>query len=117
MKQNQIKDLNNLKVENLENIFNVYKDDNKNYFYNLLQTVVIPSNLPRGYYTEYIVKEQDTWPYISYKAYHTPNLWWVILGANDIINPTQMPVIGTKIKLLKIEVVKSIIEQITTQES
>jgi len=117
MKQNQINDLNNLKVENLENIFNVYTDKDRRYFYNILQTVVVPSNLPKGYYNEYTIQEEDTWPYISYKAYRTPNLWWVIVSANDIINPTGKLVVGTKIRLLKSEVVKSILEQITVQEN
>ena len=117
MKQNQINDLKNLKVENLENIFNVYSDEDSKYFYNILQTVVVPSNLPKGYYNEYVIQEEDTWPYISYKAYRTPNLWWVIVSANDIINPTGKLVTGTKIRLLKSEVVKSILEQITVQEN
>ena len=117
MKQNQVNDLKTLKVENLENIFNVYSDDDSKYFYNILQSVVVPSNLPKGYYNEYIIQEEDTWPYISYKAYRTPNLWWVIVSANDIINPTGKLVTGTKIRILKSEVIKSIIEQITVQEN
>jgi hypothetical protein len=115
MNQNTITDLPNLRRENYENIFNVYTEDDGHYFYNLLQAVVIPSNLPRGYFYTYDVTYDDTWPYISYKNYNTPNLWWVILSVNNIIDPTTMPTPGTKIDILKVDVVKDILSQISTQ--
>lgn len=115
MYQNNITDLPKLRRENYENIFNVYTEEDGYYFYNLLQTIVIPDNLPDGFYDTYNVIYGDTWPYISYKAYNTPNLWWPILHANNIIDPTQNPVPGTFIKILKIDVVKNILSQITNQ--
>jgi len=115
MYQNSLTDLPSLKRENYENIFNVYTEEDGHYYYNLLQTVVIPDNLPAGYYDSYNVTYGDTWPFISYKVYNTPNLWWVILSVNNIINPTQTPEPGTFIKILKTEVVKNILSQITNQ--
>jgi len=115
MKQNQIDELSRLNNVNLENIFNVYSDDNNLYYYNLLQTVEIPTDLPKGYYQTYTVKPEDTWPYISYKTYNTPNLWWLIVSVNGIINPTAKLPSGTVIKILKQGAVKSILEQITIQ--
>ena len=116
MKQNSIKDLPKLTSERYENIFNVYQDENGQYYYNLLQSVVIPNNLPAGYYDTYNVMYGDTWPYISYKNYNTPNLWWVILSVNNIIDPTSMPTPGTKIKVLKDQFVSNILSQIVTQQ-
>lgn len=115
MKQNNIKNLPQLRVENYENIFNVYEDNNKNYFYNILQTIQIPAELPLGYYEPYTVVYEDTWPFISYKLYKTPNLWWVITHANSIIDPTSIPTPGTVLKVFKSGVVKAIIEQISYQ--
>ena len=117
MKQNQIEFLPNLKTENLENIFNVYQNKDSKYFYNLLQTVELPSNLPKGYYNTYTIRPQDTWPTISYEAYDTPNLWWVIAGANNIMNPIKLPPIGTVLKVYKPEVVAAILEQITSKDN
>lgn len=117
MKQNQISNLPKLKPENMENIFNVHKNVDNKYFYNLLQTIELPSDLPEGYYNTYTVKYQDTWPNISYMAYNTPNLWWIIVGANNIMNPTSIPKPGTKIKLYKPEVVSLILNQTTSQDT
>lgn len=112
MKQDQIKDLPLLSRENFEKIFNVYQDKNGFYFYNLLQTIVFPTNLPPSLFNSYSVAHQDTWPYISYKAYNTPNLWWVILLANDIHDPTKIAKPGTIIRIPNTKVVQEILNQI-----
>lgn len=112
MKQNQITDLPKLDIENLENIFNVYQDDNGLYYYNLLQTIEFPQNLPINFFDMYTITYGDTWAGISYKMFDTPNLWWVILLANNIINPIKFPSLGTNIKIPKMQVVKEILSQI-----
>lgn len=113
MKQNQIKDLPNLSIENYENIFNVYREDDGMYYYNLLNTIVFPPNLPSSAFRQYTIQYGDTWPYISYKAYKTPNLWWLILLANEIINPINSVIVGEQI-LIPIEaVVKEVLSQLT----
>lgn len=112
MKQNQIKDLPKLDIENLENMFNVYQDQDGMYFYNLLQTIVFPQNLPLSLFTSYVISYGDSWPFVSHKTLNTPNLWWVILLANNILDPTKLPENGTTIKIPRIEVVKEILSQI-----
>lgn len=112
MKQNEIEDLPILSVENFENIFNVYKDTDGMYFYNLLQTVVIPSNLPLNLFDPYIIKYGDTWPYVAYKTLKNTNIWWLILTVNNINNPIEPLVPGTVIKIPKPAVVKQILFQI-----
>lgn len=118
MKQNQISTLPTLRTEHLENIFNIHLDENNNnaYFYNLLQTVEIPQHLPKAYYKEYMVTYEDTWPFISYKTYGTPNLWWIIVSANNIVNPTKLPTPGSTIKILRTEIVQNILQQTSVQE-
>lgn len=110
MKHNQINKLSKINIENFENIFNVYKDEDGMYFYNLLQTIVLPE-LTSNLYDSYVIKPGDSWPYISFKTYNNTNLWWVILLANGIINPTSMPNPGTSIKIPIMEVVKEILLQ------
>jgi nucleoid-associated protein YgaU len=116
MNQNSIKELPKLRNENYANIFKVYQDKDNRYFYNLLQTVVIPSNLPIGYYDNYSVVYGDTWPFISYKVYDTPNLWWVIINTNNIQNPTAQLEPGTQLKILKSQYVSLILNEIKTQK-
>ena len=115
MKQNEIQSLQRLRTENLENILNVHQTDDNKYYYNLLQTVEIPDNLPNGYYYTYTVQQEDVWPNISYKAYNTPNLWWAIVSANKILDPTKIPEPGTIIKILKPDVVSLILDQTSSQ--
>ena len=108
MKQTQITELARLLPASYENIFNVYKDTNNMYFYNLLQTISIPE-LPPSYYMVYSVKPKDTWPLISYKAYGTTILWWLILHANNIINPLVQPQRGMTLRVLTSEYVGLIV--------
>jgi len=116
MNQNSIKNLPRLKQENYENIFNIYQDEDNKYFYNLLQTIVLPTNLPDGYYKEYYTVQGDTWPLISYKNYDTTNLWWVITQVNNILNPVELPESGIKLKILKPKAVSIILNQLITEK-
>jgi hypothetical protein len=110
MKHNQIADLPKIGIENLENIFNIHQDENGVYYYNLLQTIVLP-DLPPNLFDEYIIKPGDSWPFISFKTLQNVNLWWLILLANNIDNPTSLPVPGTTIKIPITEVVKEVLLQ------
>jgi hypothetical protein len=113
MKQNEINELSRLDAENLENVFNVYQNENGMYFYNLLQSVIFPQNLPNNLFDTYISVYGDTWPYISFKTLNSPNLWWIILLANSISNPLEPIVNGQPIKIPRMEVVREILTQIS----
>jgi hypothetical protein len=115
MKQNNIPELPKLTTENYENIFNVYTTEEGNYYYNLLQTISFPPNLPEGFFEYYDIVPGDTWPFISYKIYNTPNIWWLILLMNDISNPIDALVVGTRIKVPKSKVIKIILSELLTQ--
>ena len=110
MKHNQIEELPKINVENFENIFNVYRDKDGMYFYNLLQTIVLPE-LTTNLYDNYDIKQGDSWPYISFKTLNNTNLWWIILLANKIDNPLSMPSPGTSIKIPILEVVREVLLQ------
>ena len=116
MKQNRFTDLPRLTNENYENIFDIFTDKDDRYFYNLLQTIAFPQNLPDGYFDLYNIVYGDTWPFISYKVYNTPNVWWIILLANNINNPITSLVPGTTIKIPKIQLVKIVLAELLTQK-
>ena len=115
MTQNQIPELPRLRLESYENIFNVYTDNDGRYFYNLLQSVIIPPDLPPGYFNKYNTVYGDTWPLISYKNYDTTHLWWIILLCNNILDPTQITPPATELKILKPEIVSLVLSQINTR--
>lgn len=117
MYQNEIDDLPKLDLENFENVLNVYQDQDSFYYYNLLETVFFPDNLPDSYFNTYTVKFEDTWPLISYKAYGSTKLWWIIAYANNVINPITFLQVGKRIKVPKNFVVTEIITDINTNRS
>lgn len=98
-----------------ENFFNLYQDSDQNYFYNLLRNINIFSANDQLLEDEYTILESDTWAYISYKQYGTIDLWWLVVCYNQIQNPVIMPVVGTKIILLKTRYVTDIINALKKQ--
>lgn len=117
MYQNEISELPRLRNENYENIFNVYQDKDDKYFYNILQTVHFPSNLPDSYFDLYTTTYGESFPVISYRVYGDIRLWWVIAHANNIMNPTREISPGIVLKIPKISVVSEILTQIITQQN
>jgi LysM repeat protein len=116
MYQNDIPELKKLAIENLENIFKVYQDTDNRYFYNLIQTIQIPSSLPDSFFNIYMIREGDTWPLISYKTYGDIKLWWIITYMNNIINPITSLKPGNTIKLPKKLLAEEILKQVLSQQ-
>ena len=114
MYQNQISELPYLSEERLENIFNVYLDDDNKFFYNILETVDFPENLPDGLFSTYTVEPGDTLPFISYKVFGTIFLWWVICIVNKIDNPVQPLKTGTVLKILNDNTVRVLLQEINS---
>lgn len=114
-KQNEISNLPRLSPELMENIFHVYKEkDTGRYYYNLLQSIEFPKDLPPSFFTFYTFSYEDTWPLISYKHYETPNLWWLIILANNITNPTKFPEVGTTLLIPTIDTANLVIQRINS---
>lgn len=112
MKQNSIDSLPLLNPTNYENIFNIYQDKDNRYYYNLLQSIILPTNLPDSYFESYSTTPGDTWPYISYKTLGRIDLWWIIAHFNNIENPTISIDSGITLRIPKVEIVNVIIDQL-----
>jgi LysM repeat protein len=115
MYQNEISELRNLKDERYENIFQLYQDENNKYFYNLLETINFPDNLPEGFFSNYVIQPGDTLPLISFKLFRTIHVWWAICLANKINNPTITLTPGDVLRVPNINIIREIIRQINTQ--
>lgn len=95
----------------LANIFPVYTDEDGMEFYNLFQSINIDGEIDPTLYTEHQWSGSDNFYHLSYQYYNTTRLWWVILTANNIINPFDDIPSGTKLKILKQPVISQILSQ------
>jgi len=111
--QNSISSLPPLKTTRYENIFKLYKTEDNFYFYNLLQSIYLPENIDETtiYYQQATTKMP--WTVISYNAYKTTDLWWLICLANNIFNPIKFPEEGSLIKIIKPQYVTQILNEIS----
>lgn len=100
----------NIRITDLENFFNIFKDKRGNYVYNLNETLYL--NI--GNLKEYKCDTKSFWPLISYKIYGTPRMSWLLMkvnnvNANEIFHPKQP---GDIIKYPDKETVNSILKYI-----
>ena len=117
MKNKDIKDLTvgHIGPINLENIFNVYIDNDMlddQYYYNITKTVVIPPNLDETNYFDYTVMGGETWPLLAFRFYGDIRAWWLICVTNDIQDPTSFPAGNTVLKILHRNVARQILTTI-----
>lgn len=119
MKQNEIPDtsVTQLRTSNVANIFNVYLDQNGRYFYNLLNTVVIPENIGRSLYTAVFPLPGEYLPQLSYRVYKTIDLAWLIAETNKITNMLEPLDPSTPVRILNDDVVRDILLRLLTTQS
>ena len=95
-----------------EQIFNMYKVDDVYYAHNILKTLEIPDDIDDAYFYYVRVAGKQTWVRISSEVYGTQNLWWLILLTNKIMNPVLLPEPGTLLRILKPDVVTTVLNKI-----
>lgn len=111
--QNLITELTPLRAFRYENIFKLYQTKDGQYFYNILQSLALPDKINNDFIYYMQVTASIPWSVISYNAYKTTELWWLICLINNIINPIKAPSDGTLIKVIKPQYVMKIISEIT----
>lgn len=111
--QNDIPDLQPLVPSRYENIFKIYKNDDNQYFYNISKAISL-NNYEVDDTKVYLqqVKKRSPWTTISFNAYQTIELWWLICLVNKIRNPVIIPAQGTYIKIVKPTYIKQILSDI-----
>ncbi len=102
----------NLKITDLENIFELYQDKRGNLVFDLNSTLYI--NVDKSTLPEFTCNHQMQWTLISYKIYGTTRLAWLLWKINDVgienIFETKQP--GDKIKYLPKQYVDNIVSNI-----
>lgn len=110
--QNKITELPNINNLRYENIFKLYKLENNQYFYNLLRNIVVPDDIDEEKLVYYPVSKKLPWTMISFNIYGNIELWWLICLVNKVDNPVLTPDIGTVIKAISPEYLKTVIAEI-----
>jgi len=113
--------LSELPENSYENIFRIYStkyfSSKEYFFYNILNSVYIPADIPTAFYYNITVTRVMPWTAISYNEYRTMNLWWLICAVNQITNPVIYPVPSTVLKIIKSEYVRVVLDDIRRQLS
>lgn len=120
--QNNINELPELETYRYENIFKVYEtqdlgiSEGGNFFiYNILKKIEIPETLDNSFFDFFTLNRNIPLTTISYQIYSTTYLWWLIMVVNKILNPYKDLPVGKKIRYIKPEYVKIVIDAITRQ--
>lgn len=115
--QTNIIGLPNLGNNRYENIFKVYTDEDKFYYYNLKTSITFPDDIDDEFIDYFTLDVQVPWSIISYNIYGTIFLWWSITEINKISNPVILPERGVLLKYIKPKYIKQVLSQITQQKN
>jgi hypothetical protein len=120
--QKSINELPELETYRYENIFKIYEteelgisEDKNFYMYNIVKKIHLPDDLDNSFFEYFTLNKNIPLTTISYKIYSTTYLWWLIMLVNKIINPYKDLPVGKKIRYIKPEFVKIVIDAITKQ--
>ena len=116
MKYNELRNINQTKYldkYDFARLFDVVQRG-KNSYFNLCKTIRfqnIDTMLPK-YYSDYEVREKDTWTNLSFKFFNTYKLWWLLCKFNNVEDPFAELKAGRIIKIPTIEVMREIIQNL-----
>jgi hypothetical protein len=110
--QNSIIDLPSLNSIRYENIFKLYKNKDNQYYYNLLQSLFLPDNIDETKIYNMLISSRMPWTTVSFNAYKTIELWWLVCLTNQIYNPVDFVKAGSSLKIIKTQYVPGIIYEI-----
>lgn len=99
----------------MANIFNAYEDEGIQFF-NLYNTISLDVDIDPTLYTTHYYSSTDDWYSLANRYYNNPKLWWVILIANQIVNPFDELQAGTQIKIPKTTLLSDIISHINNKK-
>ena len=111
---NNIEELEAIDSGRYENIFRMFILKDK-YFYNILKRVNIDiSTADPNIYNTTTIRFETPWTTISYRAYGTINLWWMIYLTNkyQVRNPVDLVPGGTELHIIKHTFLRTILDEI-----
>lgn len=112
--RNNVSELSDLEDTRYENIFKLAKDD-KHFFYNIIKKIKFDDDINPDYYYEIRANGNMPWTTLSQQVYGTQDLWWLICSVNKILNPINNPKPGEKYKIIKPDLVSTLLNSIKNQ--
>lgn len=112
--QNNLEELPKLNEFRYENLFKVYKQD-QYYYYNIINSINFEEDIDEEFFYEWECDKRLAWTQISYIHYNTIFLWWLICSVNRILNPIPLVENGKKLKIIKPEYVRTILDRILSK--
>ena len=83
-------------------MFDIWTDDNNQYFMNIFKTFSIDDSILNNTSNlENFGIVEPWWEDISYTYYNDVDAWWIAALTNDVINPFEEINVGDSISLLK----------------
>jgi len=102
-------------LASLINLFPIQLDeDGLTYILNIFRTYTIRDDVKNDvqYFDTWEASEEEWWENMSYRFYDNVDLWWVNCLLNDIINPFEEIYPGKNIKILKKDLISTVIQEI-----
>lgn len=113
--QQDVDRLGSLEKYRYENIFKVYEQGDKNFFYyNVLKTLKLPGELNEQLFDNVTYNGQMPITTLSYSLYGTTYLWWLIMIVNGIKNPRKIES-GRSLRVVKGKFLKPVLDSIKVQ--
>jgi len=102
-------------LASLINLFPIQLDeDGLTYILNIFRTYTMRDAVKNDvqYFDTWKASEEEWWENMSYRFYDNVDLWWVNCLLNDIINPFEEIYPGKNIKILKKDLISTVIQEI-----
>lgn len=96
---------------NFERYLDVKEDSDGFRYYDLNKSPYFPEETIEALSQRYVYRGEP-WTQLSYNAYGTMHLYWLILAFNNIENPFEKVESGTELRIPRNDVVRSIIDKI-----
>ncbi|GEM_PF-3200046 len=120
-----VKEINDKTIEDITDLFvptssfiNLFPiqldEDGKTYMLNIFRTYTINENVKNDmqYYETFEADEEEWWENIAFNFYDSVELWWVNCLMNDIINPFEEIYPGKNIKIMKKDLITTVVREI-----
>lgn len=103
-----------------ENIFTSYElvnDNNDAYvFHNINSKITLPDDIDPNVFEYWVVPGSLPLTTLSHRIYGDMHLWWLIVVANNIINPIKLLTPGSTIKVIKKDYIAAILDNLRKQK-
>jgi len=95
-------------------LFNILQDEEGVKFQNIWRSYSLNPLIAEEtlFFQAYNMNDDDWWDNISYAAYETPGLWWILCVMNNVQNPFEEVYPGKETNILRDNYIYQVIKEI-----